>query len=48
MTALEIQTVCGKIARWIGGDLLGTVNLDFSGTEPSLEMMVEVHNEIHK
>lgn len=47
MTALEIQTVCEKIARWIGGDLLGTVNLDFSGTEPSLEMMLEVHNEIH-
>ena len=41
MTALEIQTVCEEIAKWLGGELYGTVNLDFSGDEPSLEMMVE-------
>ena len=41
MTALDIQVVCVKIAKWLGGELYGTVNLDFSGDEPSLEMMVE-------
>ena len=41
MTALDIQVVCVKIAKWFGGGLYGTVNLDFSGDEPSLEMMVE-------
>ena len=41
MTALDIQVVCEKIAKWLGGELYGTVNLDFSGDEPSLEMMVE-------
>lgn len=42
MTALDIQVVCEKIAKWLGGELYGTVNLDFSGTSPSLEMMVEL------
>lgn len=42
MTALDIQVVCEKIAKWFGGELYGSVNLDFSGTNPSLEMMVEV------
>lgn len=41
MTALDIQVVCGKIAKWLGGELYGTVNLDFHGNAPSLEMMVE-------
>ena len=41
MTALDIQVVCEKIAKWLGGELYGTVNLDFSGDKPSLEMMVE-------
>ena len=41
MTALDIQVICEKIAKWLGGELYGTVNLDFSGDEPSLEMMVE-------
>ena len=41
MTALDIQVVCEKIAKWLGGELYGTVNLDFSGSSPSLEMMVE-------
>lgn len=41
MTALEIQVVCKEIARWLGGELYGTVNLDFSDDEPSLEMMAE-------
>ena len=43
MTALDIQVACSDVARWMGGELYGTVNLDFSGTEPSLEMMVEFH-----
>lgn len=42
MAALEIQSCCEKIAKWIGGDLYGTVNFDFSGTVPSLDMMVEL------
>ena len=42
MTASDIQVVCEKIAKWLGGELYGTVNLDFSGDEPSLEMMVEL------
>ena len=42
MTALDIQVVCEKIAKWLGGELYGSVNLDFSGTNPSLEMMVEL------
>lgn len=41
MTALDIQVVCEEIAKWLGGELYGTVNLDFSGDKPSLEMMVE-------
>ena len=41
MTALDIQVVCVEIAKWLGGELYGTVNLDFSDDEPSLEMMVE-------
>lgn len=42
MTASDIQVVCEKIAKWLGGELYGTVNLDFSGDESSLEMMVEL------
>ena len=42
MTALDIQVVSEKIAKWLGGELYGSVNLDFSGTNPSLEMMVEL------
>ena len=42
MTVLDIQVVCEKIAKWLGGELYGSVNLDFSGTNPSLEMMVEL------
>ncbi len=42
MTALEIQSCCEKIAKWMGGELFGTVNLDFAGNVPSLEMMVEL------
>lgn len=41
MTALDIHVVCEKIAKWLGGELYGTVNLDFSDDDPSLEMMVE-------
>lgn len=42
MSAFEIRICCEKIARWIGGELFGTVNLDFSGNVPSLEMVVEI------
>lgn len=40
-TAQEIECLCEGVAEWMGGCLLGTVNLDFSGTRYSLSMMVE-------
>lgn len=40
----ELQTTCEKVAEWVGGDLYGTVNVDFSGITPSLEMMVEIQS----
>ncbi len=46
MAAREIQSCCEKVAKWMGGELFGTVNLDFSGTVPSLEMMVEMHDKV--
>ena len=42
LTVLEIRNICEKIARWMGGDLYGTINFDFSGNSPSLEMMIEM------
>jgi len=41
MKALGIRAVCKKLAKWLDGDLIGAVNLDFYGDVPSLEMMVE-------
>lgn len=46
LTALEIRNICVTIAEWMGGDLYGTVNIDFSGSSPSLEMMVELHDKM--
>lgn len=46
MAAYEIQGICEEIAKWLGGELYGTVNLDFYGSKPSLEMMVEMHNAV--
>jgi len=31
MTAEEIGFMCENIALWLGGDLRGTLNIDFSG-----------------
>lgn len=41
MTAEEIQLMCDNIAAWIGGELYGTVNIDFSG-KPSISIVVEI------
>ena len=42
MTALEIGEMCRKMANWLGGELYGTVNIDYADEEsPSIEMMVE-------
>ena len=42
MTALEIGEMCRKMAKWLGGELYGTVNIDYTDEEsPSIEMMVE-------
>ena len=41
MTAEEIGMMCENIAAWIGGELHGTVNIDYSG-KPSLSIVVEL------
>ena len=41
MIAEEIGMMCENMAMWVGGELYGTVNLDFSGSSPILEMVVE-------
>ena len=42
MTALEIGEMCRKMANWLGGELYGTVNIDYTDEESlSIEMMVE-------
>ena len=33
MTALDIQVVCVEIAKWLGGELYGTVNLEIGSVE---------------
>lgn len=38
----KLNAACGEIASWMGGELYGTVNLDFSGDVPTVEMMVEL------
>lgn len=40
MTAEAIEMMCENIAVWIGGELRGTVNIDFSG-RPSIAIVVE-------
>lgn len=40
MTAEEIGMMCENIAMWVGGELRGTVNIDFSG-RPTLAIVVE-------
>ena len=46
MTALKIRNICEEISEWLDGNLYGTINLDFSGTSSSLEMMVELHDAV--
>lgn len=41
MTAEAIGLMCENIAEWIGGELRGTVNIDFAG-RPSLSIVVEL------
>ena len=41
LTADEIGMMCEKIAKWFGGELYGTVNIDYSG-KPSLSIVVEL------
>ena len=40
MTAEAIGMMCESIAAWVGGELRGTVNIDFSG-RPTLAIVVE-------
>jgi len=37
----ELKAVCEGIAALVGGELCGTVNIDFFGSRYSFEMMVE-------
>jgi len=41
MTAEAIGFMCENIAEWIGGELRGTVNIDYSG-KPSIAIVVEM------
>lgn len=41
MTSEEIGIMCGNVATWIGGELHGTVNIDFSGVQ-SLSIIVRI------
>ena len=44
MTAEAIGMMCENIAAWVGGELRGTVNIDFSG-RPTLAIVVEFPHE---
>lgn len=44
MTAEEIGLMCENIAMWVGGELRGTANIDYSGT-PSLSIVVELFSK---
>ena len=44
MTAEAIGMMCENIALWVGGELRGTVNIDFSG-RPTLAIVVEFPHE---
>ena len=41
MSMEEFHIVCQKVAEWMGGELYGTVNIDFCGSVPSADIMVE-------
>ena len=43
MTAMEIGEMCRKMAKWLDGELYGTVNIDYTDEiSPVIEMMVEI------
>ncbi len=44
MSMEAFHIVCQKVAEWMGGDLYGTVNIDFFGSVPSADIMVEYGN----
>ena len=44
MSMEEFYIVCQKVAEWMGGELYGTVNIDFFGSVPSADIMVEYDN----
>jgi len=41
LTLDELKTMCDEIAALVGGELYGTVNIDFFGSRYSFEMMIE-------
>ena len=44
MTVEAVGMMCDKIAEWVGGEVRGTVNIDFAG-KPSLSIVVELPSE---
>ena len=44
MSMEKFHIVCQKVAEWMGGELYGTVNIDFFGSVPSADIMVEYDN----
>jgi len=41
LTLDELKMICEEIAAFVGGELYGTVNIDFFGSRYSFEMMIE-------
>jgi len=41
LTLDELKAMCDEIAALVGGELYGTVNIDFFGSRYSFEMMIE-------
>ena len=41
MTINELRGSCEEIAEYLGGELYGDVNIDYSGNTPSVEMLSE-------
>lgn len=47
LTLDALKTMCEEIAAFVGGSLYGTVNVDFSGSCYSFEMMIEFQEKKH-
>lgn len=41
ITIDQLKDLCEEIAEYLGGELYGDVNIDYSGNTPSVEMLSE-------